>query len=112
MIDIERLWQSIYERENRRAAGGKFIVISKAILEFRSNRGVSAPRRILRNERKTGPQGCDTTPANEGLADEGDLPVAREGLLQIAMYQNYLYLVRAFPLLAQRAGYRESDVYR
>lgn len=26
--------------------------------------------------------------------------------------KNYLYLVRAFPSLAQRAGYRESDVYR
>jgi len=26
--------------------------------------------------------------------------------------KNYLYLVRTFPSLAQRAGFRESDVYR
>jgi hypothetical protein len=39
-------------------------------------------------------------------------PMLAKGYSRSQCIKNYLYLVRTFPLLAQRAGYRESDVYR
>jgi hypothetical protein len=39
-------------------------------------------------------------------------PLLAKGYPAWKCRKNYLYLVRTFPSLAQRAGYRESDVYR
>jgi hypothetical protein len=39
-------------------------------------------------------------------------PLLAKGYPAWKCRKNYLYLVRAFPLLAQRAGFRETDVYR
>lgn len=39
-------------------------------------------------------------------------PLLAKGYTRSKCIKNYLYLVRSFPALAQRAGYRESDVYK
>ncbi|MGB6247858.1 MAG: hypothetical protein WBF54_02025 [Terriglobales bacterium] len=45
-----------------------------------------------KNERKTDRQGRNTSPANEGLADEGSLPVGREGPSCMEVPQELLFL--------------------
>jgi hypothetical protein len=62
--------------------------------------------------------------ARKGLADairirqmrewrmRATCPMLAKGYSRSKCIKNYLYLVRAFPLLAQRAGFKETDVYR
>jgi hypothetical protein len=44
------------------------------------------------NERKTNCQGRNTSPANEGVADAGNLPFAREGLPSVEISQELPFL--------------------
>jgi hypothetical protein len=57
-----------------------------------------------KNERSKGPRRCNQNSADEGVAGEGDLPNAREGLLQIEMYQELLVLSQGVPFARTKGG--------
>ena len=64
-----------------------------AALPFPPRTGARVPSwRILKDERKTNRQGCDTSSANEGLAHASPVPVAGEGLPCLEMSQELPFL--------------------
>ena len=78
-IDIQRLSQFIYEGENSRAAEDKFLVFSKAFLDFRSKLGRTAHRgENLRDEREAYIKGSRAPPAHEFLAAAGTIRPSRK----------------------------------
>ena len=64
-----------------------------ATSRFPPKTGARTPsRRILKDERKTNRQGCDTSSANEGLAHASPVPVACEWLSHVEMSQELSFL--------------------
>jgi hypothetical protein len=83
---IRRLSKSTVGRRLRPGTEGSALLsVSRASISAR-NRGGSAFVEDS-DERRAANQGRDTAPSNEGVADAGTLPVAREGLLQSKMHQ-------------------------
>ena len=112
LIDIRRLPQSICKGGFSRAAWGKFRVFSRAFLDFAQNWGAQ--------------------PTTEKIYEMNVRPTLREAALLQRMrfwrlralhgplgncsksrgVKNYLALVRKHAALAEKAGLRETDIYR